>query len=60
MGLIELIVLLVVVGVFLWIIDTQLPIAAPLKQLIRVVVIVVVVLYLVRIFLGDIPLPRLR
>ena len=60
MGLIELIVVLAVVGILLWLVETQLPIAAPMKTIIRVVVILVVVLWLLRLFVGDIPLPRLR
>ena len=60
MGLIELVVILIVVGVLLWLVETQLPIAAPIKLIIRVVVILVVVLWLLRLFVGDIPLPRLR
>jgi hypothetical protein len=60
MGLIELVVVLIVVGVLLWLVETQLPLAAPMKTIIRVVVILVVVLWLLRLFVGDIPLPRLR
>jgi hypothetical protein len=59
-GLIELIIVLIVVGVLLWLVETQLPIAAPMKIIIRVVVVVVVVLWLLRLFVGDIPIPRLR
>ena len=60
MGLIELIVLLTVVGVLLYLIETYVPMAAPIKLLIRIVVILVIVLWLVRAFVGDVPLPRLR
>jgi hypothetical protein len=60
MGLIDLVLVLIVVGILLWLVETQLPIAQPIKTIIRVVVIVVVVLYLLRAFVGDIPVPRLR
>lgn len=60
MGLIELIVILVVVGLLLWVVETQLPIAAPLKTIIRVVVVLVVILWLVRLFIGDVPIGRIR
>lgn len=60
MGLIELVVILVVIGVLLWLVETQLPIAAPMKTIIRVVVILAVVLWLLRVFVGDIPIGRVR
>jgi len=60
MGLIELIVLLVVVGVLLYFVETYIPMAPPIKLIIRVVVVLVMVLWLVRVFIGDIPLPHLR
>jgi hypothetical protein len=58
MGLIELVVILIVIGVLLWLVETQLPIAPPIKTIIRVVIILVVVLWLLRLFVGDIPLPH--
>jgi len=58
MGLIGLVVVLIVVGVLLWLVDTQIPMAQPIKVIIRVVVIVVLVLWLLQVFIGDIPLPR--
>jgi hypothetical protein len=60
MGLIDLVIVLIVVGVLLWLVETQLPIAQPIKSIIRVVVIVVVVLWLLRAFVGDIPVVRIR
>ncbi len=60
MGLIELVLVLIVVGVVLWLVETQLPIDAAVKMIIRVVVIVVVVLWVLRLFIGDVPIPRFR
>jgi hypothetical protein len=60
MGLISVVVVLIIVGVLLYLVETQIPMAAPIKVIIRVVVILVVVLWLLQLFVGDIPLPRLR
>lgn len=60
MGLIELIVVLAIVGVLLYLVETLLPIDASFKVIIRVVVILVVIVWLLRAFVGDIALPRLR
>jgi hypothetical protein len=56
MGLIELVMVLIVVGVLLYLVETYLPIAQPIKMIIRVVVILVIVLWLLRAFVGDIPI----
>jgi hypothetical protein len=60
MGLIELIVWLAAVGFLLWLVLTFIPMPAPMKQVLVVVVVIVLVLWLLRTFVGDIPLPRLR
>jgi hypothetical protein len=60
MGLIELIILLAVVGLLVYLVETYIPMSPPFKIVIRVVVILVLVLFLLRLFVGDIPLPRLR
>lgn len=60
MGLISLILLLVVVGVVLYLIETYIPMSPPIKTVIRVVVVIVLCLYLLQLFVGDVPLPRLR
>jgi hypothetical protein len=60
MGLIELVVILIVVGVVLYLIETQIPMDAGIKTVIRVVVILVVVLWLLRLFVGDVPLLPIR
>lgn len=60
MGLIQLVVILFVVGVLVWLIE-QAPFVSPtMKPIIRWVIIAAVVLWLLAVFVGDIPLPRLR
>jgi hypothetical protein len=60
MGLISVVVVLIIVGVLLYLVETQIPMAQPIKVIIRVVIILVVVLWLLQLFVGDIPLPRMR
>lgn len=59
--MIGLLLTLVVVGVVLYLIETYIPMAAPIKLLIRIVVVLVIVLYLLQAFgIADLPVPRLR
>jgi len=58
MGLIQLVVILIVIGIVLWLVETAPFISASFKPVIRWVIIAVVVLWLVAVFVGDIPLPR--
>jgi hypothetical protein len=60
MGLIGVLVILIVVGVLLYLVESTLPIDAAFKTIIRVVVILAVLLWLVQAFVGDIPIPRVR
>lgn len=50
MSLIGLVVALIVVGILLWVVETQLPIDATIKRIIHIVVILVVVLWLLSVF----------
>ena len=50
MDLIQLIVLLVVVGVILWLINTYVPMQPPIKTIINVIVILVLCLWLLSAF----------
>ncbi len=61
MELIQLIVLLVVIGVLMWLVNTQLGqfIAPPFLQIINVIVIIAVVLWLLAAF-GLLPMLRVR
>lgn len=61
MGLISLVLMLALVGLVLYLIETYVPMSPPIKMLIRIVVVVVVILYLIQLFgISDVPLPRLR
>jgi len=59
-GLIGLVVVLIVVGVLLYLVETTIPMSPPFKIIIRTVIILVVVLWLLNLFVGDIPIPRVR
>jgi heme A synthase len=50
MPIIQLIILLVVVGVILWAVNTYIPMQPTIKKIINIVVIVVVVIYLLGLF----------
>lgn len=50
MDLIQVLVLLIVVGVVLWLINTYLPMAPPFKTVINVVVVLVLCLWLLSAF----------
>jgi hypothetical protein len=60
-GLIELVIVLALVGLALWALQTYVPMDAGIKKIIHIVVIVAVVIYLLRVFglFGhDIPVGR--
>ncbi len=48
--IIRLLVVIVILGVFLWLIQTYVPMAAPIKTLLTVVVVLLIVLWLLRSF----------
>jgi hypothetical protein len=50
MPLISLVVVLIVVGVLLWLVQTYIPMAPPLPQIITAVVVIAVVLWLLSVF----------
>lgn len=58
MGLIELVIVLIVVGVLLWLVNNHIPMDGKIKQILNVVVVIAVVLWLIFVFLG--PLPDIR
>lgn len=59
--MIGLLIVLVIVGVCLYLIDTYVPMDPAIKTVIRVVVVLCLVLYLLQAFrIVDIPLPALR
>jgi low temperature requirement protein LtrA len=63
MGLLHLIIILVVVGVLLWAVNTYIPMDAKIKNILNIVVVIAVVLWLLSVFgvlggMGDIRVGR--
>lgn len=59
--MITLLVLLVVIGVCLYLVETYIPMSEPIRVVIRVVVVLFLLLYLLRVFgIVDIPVTRVR
>ncbi len=58
MSLIHLVVVLIVIGVLLWLVNTYIPMDEKLKRILNIVVVVAVVLWLLNGFFG--PLPDIR
>lgn len=50
MSLIQIVVILIVVGVLLWLINSYIPMDAQIKQILNIVVIIVVVLWILQVF----------
>ena len=50
MSLISLVVVLIVVGVLLWLVNTYIPMDGKIKNIINVVVVIAVVLWLLNVF----------
>jgi hypothetical protein len=50
MPLIQVILVLIVVGVLLWLINTYIPMAGSIKSILNAVVVIVVVLWLLNVF----------
>lgn len=65
MSLLTVVVVLVVVGVLLWAVNSFIPMDAKIKQILNVVVVIAVVLWLLALFLplgslGEVRVPRVR
>lgn len=59
MPLIEVLIVLIIVGVLLWLVQTYIPMAQPIKVVITVVVILVICLWILSMFgIGDIYVGR--
>ena len=52
MDLIGLIIVLVVVGLILWLVNTYIPMDPKIKSIINVVVVIAVILWLINVFIG--------
>jgi uncharacterized protein YhhL (DUF1145 family) len=64
MTLIDIVLALIVIGLFLWLVNTYIPMAGGIKSLLNVVVFVVVLIWILQVFglVGAIPVrvPPLR
>jgi hypothetical protein len=65
MPLVNIVVVLVIIGLLMWLVNTYIPMAASIKSLLNVVVFIVVVVWLLQLFglVGNIPgihMPNLR
>lgn len=54
MPLIHLVVVLIVVGVLMWLVNTYIPMDATIKKILNIAVVVAVVLWLLNAFVGPI------
>jgi hypothetical protein len=61
MPLIQLVIVLVVVGVILWVINSYIPMQANIKKILNVVVVIAVIIWLLSVFgvIGDISAIRI-
>lgn len=50
MSLINLIIILIVVGMLLWLVNTQIPMDGRIKQIINIIVLLVIILWLLQLF----------
>jgi hypothetical protein len=53
MSLIHLVLVLIVIGILLWLINTYIPMAASIKKIINIVVVVFVVIWIIGIVFGG-------
>lgn len=59
--MISVLVVLVVLGLCLYLAETYIPMSPPIQMIIRVVVVLFLILYLLRVFgIVDTPVPTLR
>jgi hypothetical protein len=64
-GMVQVCVVIVVVGLLLWLVTTYIPIQQPIKNILIAVVVIALVLWLLSVFgvlgsLGAVPVPRVR
>ncbi|MDW7773663.1 MAG: Thivi_2564 family membrane protein [Desulfobulbaceae bacterium] len=61
MPLIQLIIVLVIVGLVLWVINSYIPMQSTIKKILNIVVIIVVIIWLLGVFgvIGDISTIRI-
>ena len=61
MPLINLVIVLIVVGVLLWLVNTYIPMDRKIKKILNIVVVIVVVIWLLQVFgvLGSLDILRI-
>ena len=60
MGLIQLIIVLVIVGVILWAVNSYIPMDDKIKKILNIVVVIVVILWLLTVFGVMGPISNIR
>lgn len=50
MGLVQLVVTLIIVGVLLWLVNTYIPMDGKIKKILNIVVVIAVVIWLLQVF----------
>jgi hypothetical protein len=55
MDLMQLVVVLIVIGVLLWLVNTYIPMDGQVKSILNAVVIIALVLWLLSLFVGPLP-----
>lgn len=62
MPLINLVIVLIVIGVLLWLVNTYIPMDRKIKQIMNIVVVIIVVIWLLQVFgvLGSVGNVRIR
>ena len=59
--MIGVLLVLIIVGVCLYLVQTYIPMAAPIKTVITVVVVIFLCVWLLQVFgVADLPIPRVR
>ena len=59
MPIVYIVLVLIVIGVLLWLVNSYIPMASPIKTIINIVVVIAVVIWLLKIFgvWGGLPAP---
>lgn len=55
MDLISLIIVIVIIGVILWLVNTYIPMDAKIKQILNIVIVIALVIWLLSLFIGGMP-----
>jgi multisubunit Na+/H+ antiporter MnhB subunit len=61
MPLLQVLLVIIVVGILLWLVETYLPLAQPIKRIFEAVVVIVLVVWLLQVFgvFAYLPNPRI-